>query len=297
GKVGGLGFCMGGRLACLLAARKRPDCCVGYYGVGIERILAEASGIRVPLMLHLAGRDSYCPPAAQRALHEAFDGAGHVTLMDYPDNDHAFARPGGKHFEEKAAELANLRSLEFFIRHLGGAAASLTGLWEEHLKHEFETKDTERTLATMVEDAYVNHVPVQTGGTGHARLRGFYATHFIPMMPPDTSVTPVSRTVGAARLVDEMIFSFTHTIEMDWMLPGVAPTGRRVEIPLVVIVHFRGDKLAHEHIYWDQAGVLAQIGLLDPAKLPITGVDSARKVLDPSLAANQLIERAGRRKG
>jgi len=105
-------------------------------------------------------------------------------------------------------------------------------------------------------------------------------------------MVPVSRTVGTDHLVDEMIFKFTHTIEMDWMLPGVAPTGKRVEIPLVAIVHFRGDKLAHEHIYWDQASVLVQLGLLDPTGLPVAGVATARKVLDNSLPSNELMRRA-----
>ena len=139
------------------------------------------------------------------------------------------------------------------------AMPDLIRLWEEHTKHEFTTRDTEATLATMVEDAYVNHVPVMTGGWGKSALRDFYSRDFIPSMPPDTTLTPVSRTVGEDQLVDEMIFSFTHTQEIPWMLPGVAPTNRRVEIPLVAIVRFRGDKLAHEHIYWDQASVLKQI--------------------------------------
>ena len=173
-------------------------------------------------------------------------------------------------------------------------ADELARLWEEHIRHEFDTKNTEETLATMVADAYVDHVPVLTGGRGRDELRRFYATHFIPKMPPDMAMTPVSRTIGADQLVDEMVISFTHTIEMDWMLPGIAPTGRRVEVALVVIVRFRDGKLAHEHIYWDQASVLAQLGLIDPGKLPVAAADSARKVLDPTLAANALIRRAGR---
>jgi carboxymethylenebutenolidase len=170
----------------------------------------------------------------------------------------------------------------------------LVALWEEHIRHEFDTKDTAATLATMVPDAYVDHVPVLTGGRGLDELRRFYATHFIPKMPPDMAMTPVSRTIGSDQLVDEMVVSFTHTIEMDWMLPGIAPTGRRVEVALVVIVRFRDGKLAHEHIYWDQASVLAQLGLIDAAKLPVAAADSARKVLDPTLLpANALIERVG----
>jgi carboxymethylenebutenolidase len=156
----------------------------------------------------------------------------------------------------------------------------LSALWEEHTAHEFATRNTEATLATMVDDAYVNHIPVLTGGRGKAELRRFYSTDFIPKMPPDTTLTPISRTVGKDQLVDEMIFSFTHTIEMPWMLPGIAPTNKRVRIPLVAIVHFREGKLAHEHIYWDQASVLKQIGLLTDTTLPVRGAETADKVLE-----------------
>jgi carboxymethylenebutenolidase len=157
----------------------------------------------------------------------------------------------------------------------------LIKLWEEHTAGEFVTRDTEATLTTMTDDAYVNHIPVLTGGCGKAALRHFYSYDFIPVMPPDTCLTPVSRTVGEDQLVDEMIFSFTHTQEMPWMLPGVPPSNRRVEVPLVAIVRFRDGKLAHEHIYWDQASVLKQLGLLNDPSLPVAGVESARKVLNP----------------
>jgi carboxymethylenebutenolidase len=175
---------------------------------------------------------------------------------------------------------------------LSPAQETLRQLWEEHVRYEFSTRNTDDTLATMVDDAYVNHIPVLTGGVGQDQLREFYSKRFIPQMPPDTEMTPVSRTIGKDQLVDEMVFKFTHSIRMDWMLPGVPPTGKRVEVPLVAIVRFKDDKLAHEHIYWDQASVLVQIGLLDPANLPVAGLESARKVLDPSLPANELMKRA-----
>jgi len=178
-------------------------------------------------------------------------------------------------------------------KNLTSVQQRLSELWEEHVRHEFSTRHTEQTLATMVEDAYVNHIPVLTGGVGRDELREFYSKRFIPHMPPDTEMTPVSRTIGEDQLVDEMVFKFTHTIPMDWMLPGVAPTGKRVEVPLVAIVRFRDGKLAHEHIYWDQASVLVQIGLIDASKLPVAGVESAHKVLDPTLPANELMKRAG----
>src|SRR6266487_6363219 len=113
----------------------------------------------------------------------------------------------------------------------------LRNLWEEHLRHEFATRDTEETLDTMVPDAYVNHIPVLTGGVGREELREFYSKHFIPQMPPDTDMSSISRTIGTDRLVDEMVFQFTHSIEMDWMLPGIPPTGKHVEVPLIVVVH------------------------------------------------------------
>ncbi|HET6267072.1 MAG TPA: nuclear transport factor 2 family protein [Acidobacteriota bacterium] len=168
----------------------------------------------------------------------------------------------------------------------------LARLWEDHVRYEFATRNTEDTLATMTEDAYVNHIPVLTGGTGKQQLREFYSKRFIPQMPPDTEMTPISRTIGNDQVVDEMVFKFTHTIPMDWMLPGIAPTGKRVEVPLVAIVHFRDGKLTHEHIYWDQASVLAQIGLIDASLLPVAGIESARKALNPKLPSNALMHRA-----
>lgn len=297
GKVGTVGFCLGGKLSYLMATRSDPDCSVAYYGVGIESALAEAARIRCPTMLHMAGRDQFCPPSAQAEIHQVLGTHPLIRLHVYAEQDHAFARIGGAHFDAQAAELAHLRTVEFFVRHLGGLAATnapqgLSELWDEHVKYEFATRNTEDTLRTMVEDAYVNHVPVLTGGIGKDQLREFYSHRFIPQMPPDTRMTPVSRTIGVERVVDEMVFEFTHTIKMDWMLPGLEPTGKHVKVPLVVIVHFRDGKLAHEHIYWDQASVLVQLGLLDDGKLPVAGVESAEKVLDPRLPANRLMERA-----
>jgi carboxymethylenebutenolidase len=296
GRAGAVGFCVGGNLAYLLSARFQPDCAVGYYGVGIDKSLHEAANVSNPLMLHVAGRDRFCPPEAQQQIHQALDQNPLVTVYDYKEQDHAFARPTGEHYDPSAAEVADLRSLEFFVRNLAGAGLgvahqSLSDKWDEHVKHEFATRHTEDTLETMVSDAYVNHVPVMTGGVGHEELREFYSKRFIPQMPPDTAMTPVSRTVGIDRVVDEMIFEFTHTIKMDWMLPGVEPTGKHVKVALVVIVHFRDGKLAHEHIYWDQASVLAQLGLIDETRLPVTGSSSAEKVLDPSMESNALMNR------
>jgi carboxymethylenebutenolidase len=288
GRAGALGFCMGGNLAYLLSVRFKPDCAVSYYGVGIEKSLDEAKNLNNPLLLHIGGLDKFCPPEAQAQIQAALDANPLVTIHDYPGMDHAFARTGGEHYDAAAAELANLRTLEFLVSHLAGAGCAsaqrvLSQRWDDHVKYEFATRNTDDTLETMVVDSYVNHVPVMTGGVGHEELREFYSKDFIPQMPPDTAMTPVSRTIGVDRVVDEMVFEFTHTIKMDWMLPDVEPTGKHVKVALVVIVHFRDGKLAHEHIYWDQASVLVQLGLIDSTKLPVVGVESAEKVLNPKM--------------
>lgn len=138
----------------------------------------------------------------------------------------------------------------------------LEHLWAEHLKGEFETKDVEETLATMVEDAYVNHMPVNTGGRGKDALRVFYRDDFIPSWPEDLHMEPVNRVVGAGQLVDELHLTFTHSKPMNWFLPGISPTNKKIAVDVVVVVQFRGDKLACERIYWDHATVLRQVGLL-----------------------------------
>jgi carboxymethylenebutenolidase len=165
----------------------------------------------------------------------------------------------------------------------------LEALWDAHCRCEFDTRDVDATMATMVDEPYVNHIPTMTGGVGHDELKRFYKYHFIGVNPPDFRLTSISRTVGRDRVVDEFIVHFTHTTEIDWMLPGIAPTGRGVEVPTVAIVQFDGDKLVHEHIYWDQASVLVQIGILDPAGLPVAGGETARKALDKTAPSNVLM--------
>ena len=138
----------------------------------------------------------------------------------------------------------------------------LEQLWAEHLKGEFETKDVEATLATMVDDAYVIHLPVATGGRGKDALRIFYRDDFIPSWPEDVEMTPLNRVVGDGQLVDELHVTFTHSKPMNWFLPNVPPTFKKMVVDFVVVVQFRGDKLACERIYWDHAAVLRQAGLL-----------------------------------
>jgi carboxymethylenebutenolidase len=162
-------------------------------------------------------------------------------------------------------------------------------VFDAHTGAEFEAHDIDATMATMSATPSVTHVPVMTGGCGREAVRRFYETWFIGRWPKDTALKRLSRTVGQDRVVDEVIVSFTHDCEMPALLPGVAPTGRKVVLPLVVVVGFDNGKIAYEHIYWDQASLLVQVGLLDRAKLPVTGAEQADRLLDPALPSNTLI--------
>ena len=168
----------------------------------------------------------------------------------------------------------------------------LGDIWQEHVRAEFNAHSADEAMATMVANPLVNGVPVMMGGDGKEEVYQFYAKYFLPQIPPDTEMVSVSRTIGQGRMVEEMIFRFTHSIPMDWMLPGIQPTGKRVEIAMLVVVQFEGDKLAHEHLYWDQASVLVQLGLLEPAGLPVVGAEGARSVLDRKIRLNELLYRA-----
>ncbi|PBI82893.1 Carboxymethylenebutenolidase [Variovorax boronicumulans] len=291
GKVGVLGFCLGGKLAYLAACRTDADVAVGYYGVGIDAALDEADRIRCKLALHVAELDGFCPPEARDRIVQILSGRPNVEVHVYPGVDHAFARVGGEHFHRASALMAHERSVAA-LKSAIGPNYDLAALWDKHCEYEFGTRNVDDTMGTMVAEPYVNHIPTMTGGVGYKNLHAFYTNHFVNSNPPDTSLVPISRTVGATQVVDEMLFCFTHTTEIPWMLPGVAPTGKRVEIPLLAVIKFRGDKLYHEHIYWDQASVLVQVGLLDAALLPVAGVETARKLLDETLPSNTLLTRA-----
>jgi len=152
-------------------------------------------------------------------------------------------------------------------------------IFQQHVKAELEG-DIETTMATMSDNPHLINVPLGIGGVGRSGVRDFYVDRLVgKFFPPDVEMINVSRTIGEDQIVDELVIRFTHTSTIDWMLPGVLPTGRRVEAAFAVIVKFEGDKIAHEHIYWDQASVLVQLGLLDPAGLPVSGAESARKIL------------------
>jgi carboxymethylenebutenolidase len=279
GEVGGLGFGSGASLLWRAGSEAGLAVIVGYDPPDIAALLTAGTG-DTPVTLHLAGSE---PPP----------GASDVEIFTYPDAGPGFSAKGSRNYNKPAAAMAHTRSVAALRRALG-PHYDLAALWEQHCHFEFAERDVPKTMATMVAEPYVNHVPTMTGGVGREALARFYRDHFVNSNPKDTRLIPVSRTIGTDRVVDEVVFCFTHDVEIPWMLPGVKPTGRYVEVPLVAVVAFRGDKLCHEHIYWDQASVLAQIGLLDPATLPIAGAETARKLVDETLPSNELMRRVRR---
>jgi carboxymethylenebutenolidase len=288
GKVGAVGYCLGGKLAMLAAARTDIDCAVSYYGVGLDAFLEEVLSIQCPMVFHFAGNDAMCPEAAREKIQEAFSANAAIEQYVYPDCDHAFATPEREHFDKPAAMMAYSRTIAL-LRKVLGPVYDLNALWELHCHYEFVSRDVDSILPTMVDAPYVNHVPTMTGGVGHDELKRFYKYHFVHSNPADTRFIPVSRTIGADRIVDEFVFCATHDREIDWLLPGLAPTGKYIEIPMLAVICFRGDKLYNEHIYWDQASVLVQVSALDPTGLPIAGIQTAKKLIEESLPSNELM--------
>lgn len=287
--LGVVGYCLGGKLA-YLAACRLPEvaCAVGYYGVGIENNLDEAENIKGKLVLHMAELDQFCSVEARAQIIAALADKKNIQTFVYSNVDHAFARPHGDHYHKPSAMIAHERSITA-LRKAIGPEYDLEAIWELHCKYEFETRDVPATMATMVAEPYVNHIPVLTGGVGYKQLSRFYRHHFVHNNPKDMTLTSISRTVGVTQVVDEFIMSFTHDQEIDWLIPGIKPTGKYVEIPMLGVIKFRGSKLCHEHIYWDQASVLVQLGLLDPTGLPVAGAVTAHKLLDESLPSNELM--------
>ena len=159
---------------------------------------------------------------------------------------------------------------------------NLASVFDKHINCEFEKIDVDSTMQTMVKEPYVHHVPILTGGIGYEKVYTFYSDSFVGKMPSDTKFVQISRTIGKDQVVDELILSFTHDIEIPAMVPEIPPTGRYVELPLIVVMKFKGNKIAHEHIYWDQASLLYQIGIIGNKELPIIGIEQSKKLQELS---------------
>lgn len=224
---------------------------------GVKAIVSFDGAIssEVPQMIHQAGSS------------ESSSVEGLTTYGYSASKSSEFIQPSSPDYNSGDAGVSHTRSLAFLKKHIGGPIFDLEAIWDEHTLFEFGERDVEKTMGTMVSEPYVNHVPTLTGGIGRKALSAFYRDHFIFNNPEDTALTLVSRTNGTDRVVDEFIFSFTHDRVIDWLLPGIPPTGKFVRVPFTSIVNIRGDRLYHEHIAWDQASVLTQLGLL-PEYLP-----------------------------
>jgi carboxymethylenebutenolidase len=288
GKVAALGYCLGGRLAMLAAARLDVDAAISYYGVNLEAHLGEAPVVKCPILFHFPENDRYADANVREKVRAAFAAHDYFDFFVYRGADHAFSNPDRPAYDRISAQIARSRTIGM-LRQWLGPRYDLNALWERHGDYEFAIRDADATIATMVAEPYVNHIPTLTGGIGRRELHRFYKYHFIPTLPKDTKLRPVSRTIGADSVVDELLFCCTHTEEIDWLLPGIAPTGKYLEIPTVVIIQFRGDQIAHEHIYWDSASALVQVGALDPRGLPTTGIETARKALNEKSSASNLL--------
>ncbi|KAM0247226.1 hypothetical protein ACHAQJ_009934 [Trichoderma viride] len=211
----------------------------------------------IPALHHLSGHNQ--TPIERTAS---------LTKYYYPrTKSHRFATPFQSDFHYSSESVSHTRNLQFLKPLMDGPCFDLEMIWDEHTFYEFADRSVEHTMSTMVQEPYVNHVPTLTGGIGRKDLANFYRDHFIFHNSADTELELISRTVGIDRVIDEFIFKFTHDREIDWLLPGVPPTGRKGEIPFTAVVNIRGDRLYHEHISWDQGTVLRQLGLL-PEYLP-----------------------------
>ncbi|KAL9531827.1 hypothetical protein SMMN14_04354 [Sphaerulina musiva] len=236
----------------------------------------------LPTIYHLAGTttssSSATTPAPPKAAAAAAAAASpNSKIYKYPSMEtSSFAVPFSEEFDYATEAVSHSRNLAFVKKVMGGPYFDLELLWEEHTFYEFGSRSVENTMATMVEEPYVNHVPTLTGGIGRTNLTNFYRDHFIFSNPEDTTLELISRTVGIDRVVDEFIYKFTFTKTPDWLFPGIPPTHQFVEIPMMAVVNIRGDRLYHEHITWDHASALRQIGVL-PEKLPLTIISTEEK--------------------
>lgn len=243
----------------------------------------------LPILLHLTAN-------APRPAHAPTDV---TTQHSYDTTSTAFVFPQAAKYDPGNASLAHSRTLVFLRKHLGGPFFDLEAIWEEHTYYEFQARSVAQTMGTMVAEPYVNHVPTMTGGVGRENLTAFYRDHFIFSNPEDARLQTISRTVGSDRVVDEFVYHITHDRTVDWLLPGVPPTGKKLAIPMIAVVNIRGDRLYNEHIWWDQGTALNQAGILpshvpfvDPQapegapramlRLPVIGAESANMLVDES---------------
>jgi carboxymethylenebutenolidase len=291
--VAAIGFGVGGALT-FQAARLLPFAAAVVFDADLDDLVAATASSPCPLLLHLAGGSARVPTERGRKLRAALRGWADVSVQEYAGAAPGFYVPGHAAYQPLTAQYAHSRTIMLPRRALG-PRYDLESLWDAHLDWEFNKVDAAGTMSTMTADPFNLNVGTLTGGIGYQGVLRYYREQFLGQLPSDAHIIPISRTIGADRVVDEHLLCFTHDRAMDAMLPGIAPTGKYVEFPVVVIVIFRGDKVFGEHIHWDQASLLAQIGKLDPTGLPIAGADAARRIRDEGLPIEILKQRWGGR--
>lgn len=249
------------------------------------------SGLPCPVVFQFGTADAAGAASAADALRGAINASDGSRVYTWPDAAPGFALPGTPAFDGRVDSLAHSRTLEL-IRRVVGPYYDYVALFAEHIRHEFETRDVDATMATMIDAPYVNHVPTLAGGVGHDMLKRFYKYHFVDQNSHDRNSITVSHTLGPDRVVLELVVRYKHDQVLDRYFPDIDPTDEYVELATVLIVKFRGDKVCHEHIYWDQGSALKQIGVLDAGDLPIAGAEAARKVLDEHRPSNIFMQGA-----
>ncbi|MGE3244790.1 MAG: dienelactone hydrolase family protein [Beijerinckiaceae bacterium] len=293
GGIGCIGYGAGGALALKAAAQAGFRALAAYdamfSGSGEEACLL---ALPCPFILHFGTRDAPQNAALAQGLRAKCNGRKDGSrIYAWVEGAPEFAMPGRPACDAQADELAHTRTLELMRRVLG-PHYDFAELFAQHLYHEFETRDVDATMATMIGDPYVNHVPTLSGGVGHDMLKRFYKYHFVEQNTAVLERATISSTCGANRLVIETYSKFRHDAEIDRYFPGLKPTGKVVELALVIVVKFRGDKVCHEHLHWDQGSALKQIGALDAGDLPLAGPEAARKFRDITLPSNIFMQDA-----
>lgn len=264
---------------------------VAFDAPGLKDRAAALASLPCPVVFQFATSGSDDTMAAAESLRGAINPGNGSRVYTWPDAAPGFALPGHAAFDRRIDSLAHTRTLEI-IRRVAGPYYDYEALFAEHIRHEFETRDVDATMATMIDDPYVNHVATLAGGVGHDMLKRFYTYHFVDQNSRERFSTTVSMTPGPDRVVLELVVRFRHDAVLDRYFPGIAPTGKMVELATLLVVKFRGDKVCHEHIYWDQGSALKQIGVLDTGDLPVAGPEAARKVLDEHLPSNIFMQDA-----
>jgi carboxymethylenebutenolidase len=291
GEIAAVGHGPGGVLACRAAKDAGFKAVVAFDVPALADEPDILAGIPCPVVLQFGVKGAPAALAAAETIRARLNRKDGSRIFDWEEAGPGFAIPKRDTFGKLADSLAHTRTLEP-IRRVLGPYYDYQSLFAEHAYHEFITRDVDATMATMIEEPYVNHTPTLAGGVGHDMLKRFYKYHFVDQNAGGRDRQRISYTLGPDRVVVESYTKFRHDAVIDRYFPNIEPTGKTVEIATVIIVKFRGDKVCHEHLYWDQGSALKQIGVLDAGDLPIAGPEAARKVLNETDPSNIFMQDA-----